>query len=456
MIKNHSSLLLLLVSMFMLSSCLSDTSDEIVYYDDTAVTAFSLGTLNITYHTTASDGVTDSTYTSTLDCSGYHFNIDQVGQTIYNPDSLPVGVDAAHVIATISAKNSGTVVLNLHAKDGSDSLAYYNSSDSIDFTNPVRVRVYNMMGTAYRQYTVHVNVHQQSGDEFAWQSTEAGLTAMGARRFVEAGSTMYLFGQSNGATVGFRKSGNGWTALTLATTLDADAYKNMIVKGSTLYTLSNGSLLSSTDGETWNTVTAATGLTQLLGATAKRMYALTATGISQSTDDGATWTADAIDDEAANLPATDVNFVVQSSRTNDDTYNLTLLGNRDGKTVVWSKVEEDADNSDAQPWSFYPADEYNRKTLPSLANLQVVLYGDELVAMGGDFTKVYTSPDQGLTWDTNTIYVLPEAFGYAAAPFALGTDSSHHLYISKSGSGLVWSAQLARLAWADDQQVFTK
>lgn len=69
---------------------------------------------------------------------------------------------------------------------------------------------------------------------------------------------------------------------------------------------------------------------------------------------------------------------------------------------------------------------------------------------------MYTSPDQGLTWDTNTTYALPEAFGYAAAPFALGTDSSHHLYISKSGSGLVWSAQLARLAWADDQQVFTK
>lgn len=456
MTKNYSSLLLLLVGMLLLSSCLSDTSDEVVYYDDTAVTAFTLGTLNITYHTKASDGVTDSTYNSTLDCSGYHFHIDQVGQTIYNTDSLPVGIDAAHVLATITSKNSGTLVLNLRAKSGADSLAYYSFSDSIDFTNPVRIRVYNMMGTAYRQYTVHVNVHKQTGDEFSWKSADAGLQAVGARRLVEAGSTMFLFGQVNNATVGYRKTGTGWTALTSATALDADAYLNMIAKGSTLYTLSGGKVLSSADGENWSTVATAAGLTRLLGATDKRMYALTANGISQSTDNGATWTADALDDDAAHLPATDANFVVQTSHVNDNTYNLTLLGNRDGKTVVWSKVEENADNSDAQPWSFYPADEYNRKTLPSLANLQVVLYGDQLLAAGGDFTKVYVSPDQGLTWSSSTAYALPEAFGYTAAPFAFGTDSNHHLYISKSGSALVWTAQLARLAWADNRQVFTK
>lgn len=456
MIKNYSSLLLLVVSMLMLTSCLSDNTDEIVYYDDTAVTAFRLGTLNITYHTKAKDGVTDSTYSSTLDCSGYRFDIDQVGQTIYNPDSLPVGIDAAHVTATISTKNSGTVVLNLRAKSGADSLAYYSSSDSIDFTSPVRVRIYNMRGTAYRQYTVHVNVHQQTGDEFSWKSADAGLQAVGARRLVEAGPTMFLFGQADGATVGFRRSEAGWTRLSPATALDADAYRSVIVKNGTLYTLTGGNLVSSADGENWNTVASAAGLTQLLGATDKRMYALTANGISQSTDNGATWTADALDDDAALLPATDANFVVQASRTNDNTYNLTLLGNRDGKTVVWSKVEEDDANSEAQPWSFYPADEYNRKTLPSLANLQVALYGDQLVAFGGDFTTVYVSPDQGLTWDKSSAYALPGDFGFTAAPFALGTDSTHHLCISKSGSALVWTAQLARLAWADNQRVFTK
>lgn len=457
MTKNISSLLLLAVSMLLLSSCLgSSTDDNITYYDDTAVTAFSVGTLNITYHTTASDGVSDSTYTSTLDCSGYKFYIDQVSQTIYNPDSLPKGIDAAHVLATVTTKNSGVATLNLRAKDGTDSLAYYSSTDSIDFTSPVRLRVYNMHGSSYREYTVHVNVHQQTGDEFTWQSASANLGNMGDRRFVEAGNTLYLFGQADDATVGYRLINGSWTALNMATALDANAYKNIIAKGSALYTLSNGQLMSSADGQTWSSVATVSGMTQLLGATDKRMYALTATGIQQSTDGGATWTDDKLDDAASLLPASDVNFVVQASRTNADTYNLTLIGNLKGRTVVWSKVEEDADNSDSQSWTYYSDDEYNRKTLPMLSNLRVVVYDDELLAMGGDFSKVYVSPDQGLTWTVSSAYALPETFGYTAAPFALTADSEHHLRVSKSGDPLVWTAQLARLTWADNQTVFTK
>ena len=189
MIKNIPSLLLTIVSALLLTSCLSSNDEEVVYYEDTAVTAFSLGTLKITYHTTASDGVTDSTYTSTLDCSSYKLYIDQLSQTIYTPDSLPVGIDPSAALATVTTKNSGTAVLNLYSKSGADSLAYYSSNDSIDFTNPVRLRVYNMMGTAYREYTVHVNVHKESVDEFSWKATDAGLSTLTSRRFVNAGST---------------------------------------------------------------------------------------------------------------------------------------------------------------------------------------------------------------------------------------------------------------------------
>lgn len=168
--KLFSHVVILFAAALSLTSCLSDNDEsETTYYTDTAISSFSLGTLNITYHTTASDGVTDSTYKSTFSASSYAFDIDQQKGTIANEDSLPVGTDAAHCLATINTVNSGTVLLVLTSSTGADSLAYYSSSDSIDFTSPVRLRVYNMEGSAYRNYIVTVNVHKQKENQFSWQ-----------------------------------------------------------------------------------------------------------------------------------------------------------------------------------------------------------------------------------------------------------------------------------------------
>ena len=62
-------------AIFMFSSCLSDNTDSIVYYDDCALTAFSVGTLKIVKDTVSSKGE-DSTYTTTLNCSRYAYTID--------------------------------------------------------------------------------------------------------------------------------------------------------------------------------------------------------------------------------------------------------------------------------------------------------------------------------------------------------------------------------------------
>ena len=230
MIKKFLAFACMALAMFAFSSCLNSDEDEITYYDDTAVTAFSLSAANRYIHTTASDGVTDSVYKTSLTVSGYAFSIDQQQRKIYNPDSLPVGTDVAHVLATISSKNGGSIVLNLKNKAGNDSLAYYSSSDSIDFTNPVRVRVYNTRGLAYREYTVQVNVHRQEGDVFKWNSTEASaLQTVTGRRMVVNGDGLYLFGLKGDATVGFVYSNQTWKQLSRRS-FGADAYKNVAVQ----------------------------------------------------------------------------------------------------------------------------------------------------------------------------------------------------------------------------------
>ena len=67
----------------MMSSCLGDNDDtEIVYYDDTAITGLTLGTLK---YTDKAD---------TINASGCKLQIDQYSGTITNaPDSLPVGTN---------------------------------------------------------------------------------------------------------------------------------------------------------------------------------------------------------------------------------------------------------------------------------------------------------------------------------------------------------------------------
>lgn len=61
-----------------------------------------------------------------LDASGYDFYIDQLKKEIYNPDSLPKGTDATHVLCNISSKNGGIVLLVHKNIEGEDSLAYYS------------------------------------------------------------------------------------------------------------------------------------------------------------------------------------------------------------------------------------------------------------------------------------------------------------------------------------------
>jgi hypothetical protein len=147
--------------MIVFTSCLG-TNDENVYYNDTAITAFTLGTLDRTAHTTSYTGG-DSTYSTTVTGSNYKMYIDQVNRKIYNLDSLPYGTDIKHVLVTITTKNGGVAAIK-NVK--SDTLSYYSSSDSIDFTTPRTFFVYSNDGTAYCKYVASVGAHKEEADSF--------------------------------------------------------------------------------------------------------------------------------------------------------------------------------------------------------------------------------------------------------------------------------------------------
>lgn len=464
---------LLLSALFLTVSCMSDDDyADITFYSDTAITSFSLGTLNRTMWTKSSTGE-DSSYVAEFDGSSYKFYIDQISRKIYNPDSLPKGVDAAHVICNVTSKNSGTVVIK-HVD--SDTLEYYSSSDSVDFTQPREFRVYALDGTAYRAYTVSVNVHKEDPDSLNWHNTGAfpDFTSMTGMKAVAVGGRLTVMGCVGGSTVVYSRStsdGSAWDRMPTNVVLDAGAYSNLTVFSGALYTISGGSVLTSADGSAWN-VACSQAPARLLGAGREKLYGLGHDGRPVvSEDGGATWSADNFRGEASNLPSQDLSLTCLPLDSDDEAEYVIMVGNRDvaacpedSVAMVWNKVEEYSAGS--QPHSWMYCNEKNKHELPRLSNLVVTAYGDVLFAIGGRgqgtstaaaFSQVYVSEDNGLTWHKYGSYYLPDGFTNGSSDvFALAVDEDNFLWLVGGGTGEVWRGRLNRLGWDEWQTSFTE
>ncbi len=468
-------------TIILMASCLNSDNYNITYYADTAITSFSLGTLNRYLTTTSSTGE-DSTYSTTVTGSNYKFYIDQLEQEIYNPDSLPVGTDVEHVICTVGSKNAGTIIIK---NIDSDTLNYYSSTDSIDFTTPREFRVYALDGMAYRKYTVRVNVHQEYADTFFWNPAGTcdmfkGLTGMKA---IEYNDNMMVFGSDGVETHVYStiiEETPSWTQLAENINLDADAYKSIMSYNGMLWTLNGRDIITSTDGQQWSVHSTldgndiADGISTLAGAGSKKLYAITSNGgIVSSDDEGLSWNEESVLDNAEKLPTQDISLACLDVNSNANTERMVIVGNRDinayaedSVAMVWNKVEEYDEDTETHSW--FLCNEKNKHELPRLANLQMLKYGYVLLAMGGEgqgtsnakaFSQLYTSGDCGLTWQNYTGYTLPEdeSFGNEGSNvFTFAVDSDNYLWIILGGTGQVWRGRLTQMGWADNQTSFTE
>lgn len=466
--RSFLPLLTLCSAMLLFASCLGDSDNELVSYNDAAITGFSVNSLKRVVHTTSKSGA-DSTYTTTFTTSDYKFYIDQLNKLIYNADSLPAGTDASKVVCTITAKNGGTIAIQ---NIDNDSVKYFNSSDSLDFTKPRKIIVYNNAGTAMNTYTVQVNVHQQTADEFKWSNpvkSNAYLGALTAMKMLTMGEQVYLFGNKDTEPkiyTASRSSGANWQELTPNISLTSKFYQNVVAQGTTFYAYDGGKILKSTDAKTW-TVVSSVQLKQLVGAGHTNLYGLTTDNkVMVSPDQGATWTADPLSSSATLLPQDDINFVVQPQKTNTDVNRLLLVGTTATNVSMWGKIEENDPASEDQPWIYYTPAADTPYTLPNLTNLQVVRYGEALVAIGGTgkgnssgiaaFNQLYYSRDGGLTWKKHATLTLPKNFQSSKTAFAMTSDTDNYLWIVCGETGQVWKGRLNELGWQDVKKEFTE
>ncbi len=472
--KLFLSVVSFVVGLTMMVSCLGST--DYTYYNDAAITSFTLGTLNCYYTVLASDG-TDSIIKRTMDCSTCYFNIDQVNGEIWNTDSLPIDIDASKVLCTVVSRNSSSVGIKSMT---SDTINAYSSTDSLDFTEPRLFYVYGSSGLSLRIYTVKVNVHEEVGDTCIWTQTLAGndeFATLSDMKLVPCRDNMYLFG-NDGDTRIFTTAindGREWTEIVAVPALDEGASKNVVVKDDVFYTYSDGRILSSYDAEVWDEV-ADVSLGQLLGASTANLYALSADyrSILMSTDDGLSWMEEELDDDCQFLPTEDISFAMHPLTTNTHTDKLVFIGNRsldaypnDTSAVVWSKVDEYSSGSRSNKWNYvaFAEDNYTKRA-PRAENWQIVNYDENNIkALSGNgkgesqavgLDRVYHSGDDGITWFGDSVMTLPEGLSSSKTRFAFGADKVNSVWIVCGGTGEVWKGRINRVAWKKEQEYFVE
>ena len=137
-----------------------DTESDIVYtYSTVAIKNFSIK---------ANDSVMKN-----LD--SVFFSIDLNTGVIFNADSLPKGTNVTRLIPVITFSNTMSVAELSFLKDNrTDTVVNYltNPNDSIDFTNPVMLKVTAADGANTFTYQIRVNVHQQDPDTLIWNKME--------------------------------------------------------------------------------------------------------------------------------------------------------------------------------------------------------------------------------------------------------------------------------------------
>ena len=365
----------------MMMSCMNSSDSDSTSYTDAAITSFSIGSLKRTQHTTSSTGA-DSTYTTTVSGAAYDFEIDHTGCRIFNPDSLPMGTDVSRVLVSMSAYNNGTILI----KDvASDTLRFYNSTDSIDFTKPRIITALSNDGQGTRKYTVNINVYQEDPYAFVWKLMS-----------------------------------NDWSP---EKTDDAEDNLPPGIK----------CILGRSTKEEYAL------------STDNRMMVLSE-GSTEWEEDLLNDDASLLPTEDVSLvcypmaltPNTD--YVLIAGNRDAKAYP------QETSARVWRKTVDNDEQAEKGVWTYMerPADALYQ--LPRMENLSLIYYDDSILAFGMPFTDIYQSRDNGITWKTGKTYQMPKDFDYVkTTSVKVVVDDDNYIWLYCSGSGQLWRGALNKL-----------
>ena len=406
------SLILFLVACLCLSAC--SGSDDVSYAgssSDCYISAFTLGQLRRTVHTTSSTGQ-DSTYTISFSGSLYPMAIDQRQQTITNSEPLPMNTRLSAVVVSITAQ--GTVFYAPTPLTESTEWKAYATTDSIDFTTPVAFRVYANDGKGtYRQYTASMSLRQNEAGSFAWKQ-EAALPELEGRPSVKLlnfnGQLAVLSTDADGR---LHYAQEPWTDRFCTGAEGGDISSVQVFDEQLWMTTREGLLLSSADGIAWAEVPQEEEQSlRLLAASDVALYAC-----APATKEEAMWrqlySLDGTEWYPLGMEASErfTTCLTSVAYLQDNGNSRILMAAppteaADTTLYVWSLLE-----IVDEAWICFTNRPLNAYQLPCRTPLSIVSYNGWLVALMPDAALI--SYDNGITWKKNSYLTLPEAVAEA-------------------------------------------
>ena len=385
---------ILAMTIVLMASCLKSDEDTVTLYNDAVITGFTLGTMN-KYVNATKTTYTGSTYSFSINqnvATNIFKDVTCIGRSIYNNDSLPLGTDLKHVLCTITTLNNGiTIIENI---DEPNVYSYYSSSDSIDFTQPRKFRVFSSDGSVFNDYYVSVDAHQEDGNEFVWKLMDDNWTAVPDALPLPAGIKQLL---------------GGSTTETYALSTD------------------NKLMVSRDNGTTWQEDVVADDA----GMLPTRDLSL-------------------ISYPMANTDSVDYVLLIGNREVNEQ--------NSEATAMVWRKVVDYSKQAPQAAWTYMERDaKSDSLALPRMKNLTMVKYDDGILAFGAEgiggwdeppYAMIYQSRDNGITWKYNSKYNFPDGFeNLLTTNVTAVVDNDNFLWLYCEGSGQVWRGRLNKLGW---------
>lgn len=195
------------------------------------------------------------------------FSIDLEHGVIFNADSLPKGTNVTKLMPKItypSSVTSATITMSggTH-REGTVNYAQ-NSTDTIDFSGNVTLKLSASGGTFYKEYTLKVNVHKQDPDTIYWERTASSALPSRfenpvAQKAVAAGKEVMVFIQESDGSYTMARTQDifsaSWEKTELPLSFTPDLTSIIRSENGDLYMVStDGTLLTSSDGISWSAI----------------------------------------------------------------------------------------------------------------------------------------------------------------------------------------------------------
>lgn len=446
----------LMVLTSVVTSCLDDNR-KIVYSDEATITSFSINDIKTV--------LIDGKDTTVLRVKGKEcvFTINQTERKIFNADSLPYRTNVRKVVVNISTGEPGSYIsYGVKGHSGKDSVCSWNSSDSLDFTNPIVFTVYAPDGTTDRLYEVRLNVHQVEPDSLCWNKLDdgsfPGAAITGLSKAVNFQNRMYVFAEV-GAQVQVTSSDKGlaWTAFEPLQGLVGQADCSSVVpfEGGLLM-VAGGEIYFSTDALNWQKVSRqATGI---VAVSKSNVLAVDRNEFIQgSMSDGVMqWSQPGVL-LPENFPTGRFASVTIPYALNPEIEQLVMVGQNSSvdSTTVWSGY-----STDLFTWTPYVT-EMHKYNCPRMEHMALIHYNNKLYVFGGKgqcgeekltaFQRFYVSHNAGLVWKPvlENMGFPNELKGFEKS-FAYWVDEENYIWVMPSGSSAVWRGRINRLASQND------